>query len=79
MTRIEFLRREKGITQKDMSSMIQVRQATFAQIERGHRRPWPKIRKAIAEALEVQEEDLFDSYGNPLEVDWTLPKKRAIV
>lgn len=79
MTRIEFLRREQGFKQKELAEMVGDWACNLAQIERGHRRPWPRIRAAIAEALNVDEADLFDDSGVPLEVDWQLPKQPVVV
>ena len=75
MTRVEFLRRQKDKTQKELAQEIRNAPCNIAQIERGHRKPWPSIREAIAEALGVNESDLFDEDGKPLEVDWILPNK----
>ena len=79
MTRIEFLRRQQDKTQKELAQDIGHAPCNIAQIERGHRKPWPSIREAIADALGVNESDLFDVNGNPLEVDWTLPNKTLIM
>jgi len=73
LTRIEFLRREKGIKQKVLAQMVGDWACNVAQIEHGIRKPWPRIRKAIAEALSTREAELFDARGVPLNVDWTLP------
>lgn len=78
MTRIEFIRREKGIKQKVLAEAVGDWACNIAQIERGIRRPWPKIRRAMAEVLNVRESDLFDENGIPLEVDWELPSQEAM-
>lgn len=75
MTRIEFIRRQNGKRQKDSGG----RGCDISQIEQRLRKPWPRIRKSISEALGVAEADLFDADGWPLEVEWSLPKQESIV
>lgn len=79
MTRIEFLRREQNMTQRALAEKISNWACNIAQIERGHRKPWPRIRKDIAEALGVDEQDLFDRAGYPLEVQWEIPARTAAI
>ncbi len=78
MFRIEFLRRAMGETQRSFSRRIGEPQCNLSQIERGIRKPWPRIRKSIADALGANESDLFDDRGNPLPVDWQLPIREAM-
>ncbi|WP_161823292.1 transcriptional regulator [Sporotomaculum syntrophicum] len=35
------------------------------QVVAGYRKPWPKIKRRISEALEVPEEELFQANGWP--------------
>ncbi len=75
MTRIEFLRRELGWKQKELADQYNGHSCDISQIELGVRKPWPRVRKSIAQALGVSEADLFDDNGWPLEVDWELPSR----
>lgn len=75
MTRVEFLRRERGWKQKDLAQLYGGHSCDVSQIEQGIRKPWPRVRKDIADSLGVSEEDLFDRNGWPLEVDWDLPQR----
>lgn len=76
MTRVEFLRREQGLTQKQLANMVNEWRNNLSDVERGARRPWPRLRKSLAEALGVREEDLFDETGDCKQVDWTIPTER---
>lgn len=69
MTKIEFVRRQKGLTQVGLAKLIGVSGPVIVQVERGYRKPWPKIRKGIAEALGYPEEELFTPDGWPLQVE----------
>ncbi len=79
MTRIEFLRKEIELTQSQFARQIGESQCNISQIERGIRKPWPRVRKAISDALGVSEVDLFDPKGSPLLVDWQLPRRKEVV
>lgn len=53
------LRKNRGMTQADLAKECGVSRALIAMIEAGHVRPYPKIRRAIAEALGVLPADLW--------------------
>ncbi|OUM84982.1 MAG: transcriptional regulator [Bacillus thermozeamaize] len=69
MTKIELVRRQKGLTQVELAKLIGVSGPAIVQVERGYRKPWPKIRKNIAQALGYPEEELFAPDGWPLQVE----------
>ena len=69
MTRVELYRRMAGLTQTELAKRIGIAAPAIVQVERGHRKPWPKIRRDIAEALGYPEEELFAPDGWPLQVE----------
>lgn len=77
MTRVEFIRRKMGLRQRDIAATYGGYPCDISQVEQGFRKPWPRLRRLIAEALGVAEEDLFDREGRPLEVDWSLPREES--
>ena len=79
MTIAELERRLQGKTHKNISDTYGGNPCDISQIERGHRKPWPKLRKAIAAALNVDERDLFEEDGTPLLVDRQLPRRKEVV
>lgn len=69
MTRIEFLRRQAGLSQLELGRRLGINATAIVHMERGHRRSWPKLRQRLADYFEVAEEDLFDEHGWPLQVE----------
>ncbi|HBT48964.1 MAG TPA: XRE family transcriptional regulator [Caldanaerobacter subterraneus] len=79
VTKLEVIRRQLGLSQKELGYKINQSASTISQIERGFRKPWPKIRKQIAEVLGVAEEELFENDGTPKVTDEdfiTVPVRR---
>jgi putative transcriptional regulator len=66
MTTIEFLRRQNGISQVELSRLTGINSSIIGQIERGHRRSWPKLRRQLSGAFKLTEAELFDENGWPL-------------
>lgn len=57
-------RQEQGLSQTKLARLVCVPESTLSDIELGKRYPWPKLRRALAEALGVSEGDLFPSEGD---------------
>ncbi|MDI3257679.1 MAG: helix-turn-helix transcriptional regulator [Kyrpidia sp.] len=74
MTKLEFLRRNMGISQRTLAKAIGVSPSILSHIERGRRETYPKLRKALAEYFGLPESELFASDGWPLEVDLEVRK-----
>ena len=68
MTLLEFKRRELKLTQAEVGKMLGINPACITQIERQHRRPWPKLRKQLAKVLKLKEAELFNDEGWPKKV-----------
>jgi putative transcriptional regulator len=68
MTKLEYVRREAGLSQVKLAKRIGISSTAIVQVERGHRKCWPKLRKQLARILEVEEENLFDEEGWPKKV-----------
>jgi len=69
MTKIEFYRREASLSQSALARRLGISPANIVLVERGHRKPWPKLRRQLAEALGVPETELFDAEGWPLKAE----------
>jgi putative transcriptional regulator len=69
VTRIEFTRRQIGLTQIALSRMIGVHATIIGQVEKGDRRSWPKLRRQYSDVLKLSESELFDKRGWPLSFD----------
>lgn len=69
MTKLEFIRREKGLSQRELARRIGINASAVVQIERRNRKSWPKLRKQLSNALETKEKELFDSDGWPTEIE----------
>jgi len=67
MTKIEFIRRNLGISQVELGKSVGIHPTAIVQVERGHRKSWPKFRSQIAVGLNVSEAELFDEKGWPLQ------------
>jgi putative transcriptional regulator len=67
MTNLEFVRRKLGLSQLELGKRAGIHSTAIVQVERGHRKPWPKFRKLMATELCVLEEELFNINGWPIE------------
>jgi len=56
---IKSLRKQKGLTQMDLSAMCNMDKPNIVRIETGRTNPTTKTLKIIADALEVKVSDLF--------------------
>ena len=57
-------RMELGLSQLELSYLAKVPSVSISDFELGKRVPWPRARKALAEALKVAEAELFGN-GQP--------------
>lgn len=65
ITRIELARRRQGKSQFKLATEIEMHPSVITQVERGYRKPWPKLRQRLSEALGVEESTLFFEDGTP--------------
>lgn len=59
--RLKEILKEKGMSGKDLSKAVKVTPASISNIVQGNSFPKPELLKAIAEVLEVDIKDLFNS------------------
>ena len=64
-SRLAEIRAERGFTQGDFARLLGVSRSALSNVENGHVRAWPKLKRAASRLLAVPEEDLFG--GAPLE------------
>ena len=57
--RLKEYREKAGLSQTELAWRAKMAGQNISAIERGTLSPWPKARKALAEALEVAETELF--------------------
>ncbi|MFV9567171.1 helix-turn-helix domain-containing protein [Thermoanaerobacter mathranii] len=69
MTKLEFLRRTKGFTQREFAEKLGIHPTIISQMEKGFRKPYPKFLQKSAEILGVKVDDLIDKEGNLLLAD----------
>ncbi|ADQ45665.1 helix-turn-helix domain protein [Caldicellulosiruptor kronotskyensis 2002] len=69
MTKLEFLRRQRGLTQTKLGFAIGVNPNLLSQIERGWRKPYPKLLQALATYFGVPIEEIANPDGSLKEVD----------
>ncbi len=80
MTRLEFLRKTKGFTQREFAEKLGIHPTIVSQVEKGFRKPYPKFLQKAAEILEVEVTDLVDEKNNLLlsEEDFiTIPLRKG--
>jgi len=56
-------RQELGLSQTELARLVHVAEPTLSDVELGKRYPWPKLRRALVEALGVPETSLFHGSG----------------
>lgn len=68
------LRESKGLTQVALGWMAAVNSSHISSFECGHKYPYPKARRLLAQALAVTPEELFPEYQetpcNSLDLHW---------
>ena len=57
--RVRLIRQALGISQAELARRVGVNASLFSRAERGEIRPWPRLRRATADALGVSEMVLF--------------------
>jgi len=58
------LRRERGLTQRQVAEAVGIRQSAYAMIESGHRHPRKAIEKKLADFFGVTVDELFFAHNN---------------
>lgn len=56
---LPVLRKNRGLTQADLAESCGVSRALIGMVETGHMQPYPKLRRAIADALGVLPADIW--------------------
>ena len=63
--RLKEYRERAGLSQTELAWIAKMAAQNISAIERGKLAPWPRARKALAEALNVSEVELFpEESGN---------------
>jgi DNA-binding XRE family transcriptional regulator len=62
--KVREFRQKAGITQTELAWRVHIPCTNMSAIECGRLAPWPKVRKAIAEALGICESEIFSNNGN---------------
>ncbi len=71
MTKLEQLRRQKGLSQTKLGVAIGINPNLISQIERGWRKPYPKLLQALANYFSIPIEEIANPDGSLKEVDKT--------
>ena len=62
--KLREIRTGLGLSQLQLSFLSRVPNCVISDIERGIRSPWPKCRRALAQALRRPESEIFPNNGN---------------
>lgn len=62
--KIRKLRKERGLTQKQLAEGAKVDQSTISYWEKGRQEPTARQRKSLCNALGITQSDLFKDIGN---------------
>nr|WP_263326250.1 helix-turn-helix transcriptional regulator [Neobacillus sp. Marseille-Q6967] len=60
----EYYRKKKNLTFTKLGNQIDMHPSNISMVERGQRKAWGNMKRKLATALEVTEEQLFDEEGN---------------
>jgi putative transcriptional regulator len=74
MTLIEYLRKEKGLSQVQLSRELNINPSAIAQLENEYRKSWPKLREQLSHFFGVEECVLFNVDGWPKKINLDLNK-----
>lgn len=69
LTKLEYLRRQRKLTQKKLSELVGINNVTYNSIERKKLKAYPKVMQALANFFNKPVEELFDEDGEPLDVE----------
>ena len=59
--KLKKLRKEQNLTQKNLSSMVNIHRSYYSMIERGRKNPSLRVAISIKKALNYQNDDIFDN------------------
>lgn len=59
MSNLARVRRERGLTQADLSLMTRISTPAISSMECGRLKPYPSWKRRLARVLEVTDEELF--------------------
>ena len=57
--RLREIRVSMGLSQMQLGFLARVPNGVISDIERGVRKPWPKVRRHLAQALRLPEREVF--------------------
>jgi len=63
-TKLRLLRRERALSQRDLSRMTRIAFDTISRLETGKQRPKPRTIRKLADALGVEPRELMKEIGN---------------
>lgn len=69
MTHLQAAAKKKFGSLRKLAFHLDVTPACVHQVNAGTRKAWPKLRRQVAAALEVREDELFDEKGWPGEAE----------
>ena len=58
--KLKKLRKEQNLTQKNLSSMVNIHRSYYSMIERGRKNPSLKVAISLKRALNYQNDDIFE-------------------
>ncbi len=64
MNALEYYRKRRNLTFTKLGNLIEMHPSNISMVEKGQRKAWGNMKKKLASALEVTEEQLFDEDGN---------------
>jgi lambda repressor-like predicted transcriptional regulator len=63
MTELQRVSKDKFGSLRKMARKAGISESSLFLINSGHRKAWPKLRRQIAEAVDMPETELFDTDG----------------
>jgi transcriptional regulator with XRE-family HTH domain len=66
---LEYYRKRKKFTYTKLGNVTDMHPSNISMVERGQRKAWGNLKRKLAAALEVTEEQLFDEDGNVRQID----------
>lgn len=65
MTKLEYLRKQQGLTQTKLAELIGINKVTLNLIEKKKLKAYPKVIKSVSEFFGKSPEELFEADGEP--------------
>ena len=78
MDKLRTLRKQRGMTAKELANLVGVSEVSITQYENGNRSPRRKVLESLAEALDTSVDYLLGKEEDPIHIDMDRVDKQLL-